>query len=112
MELNKLKQYLGIQGNEKDKILQFIMLDVTEMIKNYCNISEVPEGLLNTSYRMAVDLYRNENIGNEEDARLVSSIKEGDVSVSFSEAAASDFQETVLKNYEPSLKRYRKVGFR
>ena len=45
--------------------MQFIIADVEESIMNFCNIEEVSEGLYMTAYRMAIDLYRNENLGDE-----------------------------------------------
>lgn len=111
MELEKLKQLLG-NPDAQDAILEFIIFDVEEIIKNYCNVEEVPEGLLCTSYRMAVDLYRNENLGNEEGALgSVSSVSEGDTSTTFNQNVDSDFKDTVLKNYRKTLNCYRKVGF-
>lgn len=112
MELNKLKQLLGIDIEDKtqDTQLQFIISDVEETIKNYCHIEEVPSGLLNTSYRMAIDLYRNENLGHEESALgSVSSISEGDTSTSFKQTVDDNFKDTLLKNYKPQLNRFRKL---
>ena len=81
MELVKLKALLGIEDDSKDVILEFVIADVEEIIKNYCHVEEMPEGLVNTGYRMAMDLYRNENIGSETAAvGAVSSISEGDTS--------------------------------
>lgn len=112
MYLEKLKQLLGIGDDKQDAVLEFIISDVEETIKNYCNLEKVPEGLLQTSYRMAMDLYRNENIGHEESALgSVSSLSEGDTSTSFRQYADDHFKDTVLKNYMPSLNRYRKVRF-
>ena len=65
MELAKLKALLGIEGDSKDVVLEFVIADVEEIIKNYCHVEEMPDGLQNTGYRMAMDLYRNENIGSE-----------------------------------------------
>ena len=77
MELAKLKAILGIEDDSKDVILEFVIADVEETIKNYCHVDSVPEGLVNTGYRMAMDLYRNENIGSEAGAvGSVSSITE------------------------------------
>lgn len=110
MELNKLKQLLGIEDELQDIQLKFIISDVEETITNYCNIKEVPKGLLNTSYRMAVDLYRNENLGHEESALgSVSSISEGDTSTSFKQSVDDNFKDTLLKNYKPQLNRYRRL---
>ncbi len=112
MERDRLKKYLGIEDDTKDSILDFIISDVEEMIKNYCNVCDIPEGLLNTSYRMAIDLYRNENIGHEESALCVSSISEGDTSISFGANTADDFKGSLLKKYKSTLNRYRKVVFK
>lgn len=112
MNLERLKSLLGIEDDTKDNILEFIISDVEETIKNYCNIEEVPEGLINTSYRMAMDLYRNENVGHEESALgSVSSISEGDTTTSFRQYADDNFKDTILKNYTKTLNRYRKVVF-
>lgn len=113
MDVAKLKALLGIEDESKDVILEFVIADVEETIKNYCHVDEMPEGLQNTGYRMAVDLYRNENIGSETAAvGAVSSITEGDTSTSFRQYVDDNFKDTVLKNYKSSLNRYRKVAWR
>lgn len=113
MDLAKLKALLGIEDDSKDVILEFVIADVEETIKNYCHVEEMPEGLVNTGYRMAMDLYRNENIGSETAAvGTVSSISEGDTSTSFQQYVDANFKDTVLKNYKSSLNRYRKVAWK
>ena len=115
MELSRLKQLLGIDEGDtsKDVSLSFVISDVEEIIKNYCHIEEVPDGLLNTAYRMAIDLYRNEKPGQEEAATgAVSSISEGDTSISFKQSVDDNFKDTLLKKYKFSLNRYRRVVFR
>ena len=113
MEVAKLKELLGIEDESKDVILEFVIADVEETIKNYCHVDEMPDGLQNTGYRMAMDLYRNENIGSETGAGgSVSSISEGDTSTSFRQYVDDNFKDTVLKNYKSSLNRYRKVAWK
>ena len=112
MELAKLKAILGIEDDSKDVILEFVIVDVEETIKNYCHVDSVPEGLVNTGYRMAMDLYRNENIGSEAGAVGSVSITEGDTSTSFRQYVDDNFKDTVLKNYKSSLNRYRKVAWK
>lgn len=114
MELSRLKQLLGIESKDvsKDIALHFAMDNVEEIIKNYCHIDIIPDGLLTTAYRMAIDLWRNENLGDETTAQgSVSSISEGDTSVSFRQTVEDGYQDAILKNYKPSLNRYRKVVF-
>nr|DAT72895.1 MAG TPA: Head Tail Connector Protein [Caudoviricetes sp.] len=107
MEAEKLKKLLGITGTEHDEILEFIIGTTEETILNYCNIDVLPEGLTNTAYRMAMDLYRYDYPGDTAPV-AVTSISEGDTSTSF--ANASDFlQDGILKNYKRQLNRYRKL---
>ena len=111
MELNKLKQLLGIAETDisKDVVLEFIIEDTKETILNYCHLEVIPKGLINTSYRMAVELYKNENLGDQSVALgSISSISEGDTSTSF-RSNASEFKESVLKNYKVQLNKYRRL---
>ncbi len=111
MELEKLKDLLGISKEDisRDIQLAFSMADVEETVKNYCHIKSVPEGLINTCYRMAVDLYRHERLGEGEAPVMVTSISEGDTKTSFS-SASGVLQGSILKNYKVQLNRYRKTG--
>lgn len=109
MDVEKLKKLLGIAGSDQDPLLEFIIDDVTEAIKNYCNISSIPQGLVNTAYRMAMDLYRNENIGDSSlSIGQVSSITEGDTSTSFKSSTA-EFKDHIMKDYKAQLNKYRKL---
>lgn len=110
MKLEVLKQYLGITGPEKDQNLRFVMDEVDELIRNYCHLDEVPEGLLHTSYRMAAEMYRGENVGQEEGTQSVASITEGDTSVSFRQTG-TELRDTIMRDYKSMLNRYRKVVF-
>lgn len=106
LEVTKLKNLLGTVSDEKDTVLQFILDDVEETILNYCNIDELPEGLVNTA------IYRNENIGNEEGSSGdITSIKEGDITVNFSNSSNNIvFANSVLKNYIFQLRKYRRLS--
>ena len=112
LEIAKLKNLLGIVSDENDTILQFILYDVEETILNYFNIEKMPTGLLNTAYRMAMDIYRNENVGSEENAGGdITSIKEGDTTVNFGSISGSNvFASSLLKNYAVQLRRYRRLA--
>lgn len=113
MELNKLKQLLGIdiEDTSKDVPLQFVIDNVTELILNHCNIEELPDGLVNTAYRMCIDLYRNEAVGEESTpVGNITSIKTGDTTTGFSNIS-SDFKDSLLKNYNRQLNRYRRLSW-
>ena len=85
------------------------MDNVKEVIFNHCNIEELPQGLINTAYRMCLDLYRNENLGDESNPLgSISSISEGDTSTSF-RSNITEFKDSLLKNYQAQLIKYRKL---
>lgn len=109
MELEKLKSLLGLEGEEKDTALQFVIDDVNETITNYCSIKKIPGALEQTAYRMAVDLYRAENIGSETGSSTAKSISQGDTSVTLEAAGGTDYKQSILKNYEVQLRKYRKL---
>lgn len=111
MELEKLKALLGIpqEDNSKDTALVFVMDQVEEIILNYCCVAEVPRGLLHTAYRMAMDIYRAESVGEAEPV-TVTSITEGDTSTSFGRSGFMQaIQGTILKDYKAQLNCYRRL---
>lgn len=112
LKVEKLKPLLGIAvaDTTQDANLLFILEDIEEIVLNYCNLSKLPAGLVHTGYRMAVDLYRNENLGDDEAATgAVVDIEEGDTKVQFNKSLDDSFTGTLLKNYLPQLNRYRKL---
>jgi hypothetical protein len=113
LTVEKLRPLLGIAAADitQDVNLAFILDDVTETILNYCNINELPSGLEHTAYRMAIDLYRNDGVGEADGPAAISSITEGDTTVQFRKLVDENFKDTLLKNYMPQLNRYRKVSW-
>ncbi|VIG06979.1 phage protein [Clostridioides difficile] len=114
MEVERLKKLLGISKEDysKEMILEFILEDVEEIVKNYCNISVIPKELNSTVLRMSIDMYKNESLGSEDIALgSISSISEGDTSVSY-RSSSSEFKESLLKDYKSQLNRYRKIRWK
>lgn len=109
--LKQVKQLLGITGNEKDTILMFLIEKAMDTICNYCHTDKLPEGLETTFLSIVVDLYRLEGYGKEEVPKTVTSISEGDTSLSF--GALSQQTDTgihgFLKDYVNQLNQYRKM---
>ncbi len=109
--LETLKQLLGITGDEKDVLLNFVLNDTEETVKNYCNIEEIPEALQYTVIRMATDIYRNEWLGDDTIPTAVKSISEGDTSTSFGAVESAGYAQTILKDYRTQLNRFRRIDF-
>lgn len=109
--LNQLKGRLGIDltDTSKDGDLLFALEDVENIVKDHCNITEIPQALNTTVIRMARELYINENLGSDTVALgSISSISEGSTSTSF-RSAASEFKDSLLKDYKSKLNKYRKL---
>lgn len=114
LPLDTLKLLLGITDDSQDAVLRYVMDSVEESICNYCNVLQVPAGLINTASRMAADMYRGESFGQAAaPAGEASSITEGDTTVSFRSAGDSKtyavYAESILKNYTAQLNRYRRL---
>ena len=107
--LERLKQLLGIKDNDKDFILEFAIERVEDTIKNYCNIKEIPEELNNTVLSMAMELYRIENFGSEEEGKDIKSIQVGDTTTTFETNKKIDISKELLKDYKGQLDPFRKL---
>lgn len=111
VELENVKALLGVTDDTKDALIQFALDNAEETILNYCNIETVPEGLEKTQIRMAMDIYRNETLGTAASNGKVSSLSEGDTSISYGSQFDDTFKESILKQYNKVLNRYRRVVF-
>ena len=87
--------------------IQLAVMEVEEVIKQYCNIDEVPEALNYTWANMAVDLvkynYESNNSGGEvaADVADVSSLKVGDTQIQLGGGSGS--RAKVLNSHRPNL---------
>lgn len=110
--IDKLKQLLGIEksNSDKDIFLQFALDDSENIILNYCHIKKVPNELNTIWLKMAMDIYRNESLGQEEQGTIVSSISEGDTSTTFKlKEQDKSYFDSILKGYNTQLNRFRKL---
>lgn len=109
--VDKLKSLLGVKEEEKTIHLEFALDNAEEAVKNYCHIDTIPEGLSMTLLRMAMDIYRNERLGEAEVPQAVKSISMGDTSTSFGVTETTGYAESLLRDYKKQLNPYRRVVF-
>lgn len=109
--LQNLKQILGITGNEKDGLLQFVLDTVTDEVMNYCNITEIPPQLERVISRMAADMWRSEGYGQETKDPVVKSVSRGDESTSFDTSVVGKLEgsKSIIDDYVAQLNAYRKL---
>lgn len=96
--------YLPIEDDSWE--LSFVMLSVENQIKNSCNTTSIPEGLYNVAADMTCGefLMNRKNSGRLEISNLdlsgaITSISEGDVSISFDANATDEQKFNQLVNY-------------
>lgn len=113
--LTKLKILLGIPVTDTSKDVQLgFSLDFTiDGIKNYCNISDIPEQLENTMLLIAKDYYLNQFVAPAaagEGEKNVQSIKRGDVQFTFFADAKQGVEGTAfIKAYGTQLNAFRRL---
>lgn len=101
--LNNTKLLLGLNGEEKDDILRFIINDCISAITAYCRIDSLPQELIGTAAYMTVKEYRKNGYGSEEEPRDIKTISEGDRSVSFEKRTGSG---GIISGFEKRLAPY------
>ncbi|MDD6483245.1 MAG: phage head-tail connector protein [Clostridiales bacterium] len=105
-----LKELLGIEGNEHDGLLSFLLEDCTNMILTYCNIDTLPIQLKSLVPVMAADMYRAKGYGQESAPSDVKSISEGQRSVSYeSKTPGNDFLENYYQRLLPFVRKRGRV---
>lgn len=79
------------------------------IVKEYCNITEIPVGLKYTIVNIACDIVKFEYIDKYySDEQKVKSISRGDTSISYSDSALKD-KDQITKIYIRELNKYRKL---
>lgn len=108
MNIGVLKKITGFSFC--DEVYNFAASSAEEAVLNYCNIEEIPDGLVNTTMKIAADILRRGQYGSGDIPVVVTSVKVGDTNTSFTSLSDSETAE-VIANYEKTLKRYRRVTF-
>ncbi|MCH5212262.1 MAG: phage head-tail connector protein [Oscillospiraceae bacterium] len=102
--IDKVKVLLGITDSSPDELLELIIAETEEYIKDYCHVKSVPAKLEGIVPFMATDLYRAKGYGSSELPSDVKSISEGARSVSYEVKRPAD----VFSSYNARLKKHRK----
>ena len=102
--LNTVKMLLGIEDNEQDSLLSFLIDDTVNMILGYCRIEILPRQLESLVPVIVADAYRAKGYGQETAPEVIKSVSEGDRSVSYADKNPNnDF----FKNYYDRLNPFR-----
>lgn len=102
--INRLNA-LGFVTNNGDKYsIEYCISDTEEFICNFCNIDEIPEALKNTAIKYATGLFLKNKLSSGKgfdgfDVRTdgVSSISEGDTSISY-DTSKTSYTENLINN--------------
>lgn len=107
--LEQVKLLLGITNTERDALLSLLCDTVTAQVKTYCRITDVSNtGLQGIMADMVVSHYRSQEYGQEAAPKVVSSISEGDTSISYKTAQPTVSGE-LTDDDRRALAQYRKL---
>ena len=88
--LSKVKALLGIQTEDHDAILEYVIQTVEKMVLRYINWDTIPEDLENVLVVMCVSYYKSAGLGNSSATTgPVTSVKRGDVQTTFATGSGS-----------------------
>ena len=88
--LSKVKALLGIQTEDLDAILEYVIQTVEKMVLRYINWDTLPEDLENVLVVMCVSYYKSAGLGNSSATTgPVASVKRGDVQTTFATGSGS-----------------------
>lgn len=88
--LSKVKALLGIQTEDHDAILEYVIHTAEKMVLRYINWDTLPEDLENVLVVMCVSYYKSAGLGNSSATTgPVASVKRGDVQTTFATGSGS-----------------------
>ena len=88
--LSKVKALLGIETEDHDAILEYVIQTVENMVLRYINWDTLPEDLENVLVVMCVSYYKSAGLGNSSATTgPVASVKRGDVQTTFATGSGS-----------------------
>ena len=88
--LSKVKALLGVQTEDHDAILEYVIQTVEKMVIRYINWDTLPEDLENVLVVMCVSYYKSAGLGNSSGTTgPVASVKRGDVQTTFATGSGS-----------------------
>lgn len=97
--LSKVKNRLNIEYNEKDKIIQGYIDDISDKIKSVCNRCDLPQELeyLVVKYAMNCTVYYENGYG--ENKQIVASISDNGQSIAYKDTDAITASDVDLEKY-------------
>jgi hypothetical protein len=105
--LEKLNKLLGI--SEENYFTEFALTEATNKVLNYCNINEIPTALETTVIRIAMDIYRDGEFGEESATGQVLSVTRGDTSTTFADTTSTNNADDYIGKYKAVLNGFRRV---
>lgn len=110
----KVKLRNNITGTEADDLLIDLEDEFKEKVMNYCHIDAIPASLTNVIASMVSDRYKEIQAGLGKSEGIVSSLSDGQQSVSYKQSIEvykkSDVNNDILSGYENQLNAYRKMA--
>jgi Phage QLRG family, putative DNA packaging. len=108
--LEKTKKRLQLTNDNSNELLEDIIEEIGYRILHFCNRDDIPVALEFTWLRMVVEAFKKNDASATSDL-VVSSVSEGDTSVSYAQPTAniSNLVNDIVMNYKTDLLHYKKI---
>ncbi len=108
--LYDLQLNLGLKEDEKPELLLRLLNSVSTKALRYCRLKFIPQDMKPIIVEIAADRYRRQNIGSSDEKTTVSTVTDGDQSVSFKSASSEAILSTgFTKSETDTLNLFRKA---
>ncbi len=97
--MDELKLILGIDGDDKDELLSFVLSLSERLILSWCRIDEIPEEIGDTKTALAARIWRRGRYGQEFPKGDIKTISEGERSVSYESFSAGETEDMLAGFY-------------
>lgn len=107
--LEEIKLIVGISDNSKDNLINYYIESITNDVKNYCNINEIPSPLEMFVKKKVISILKYEL----NEYKGIKSISEGDtkLEVAVENNGAESLIYSLNDNDRKELRNFRKVKF-
>lgn len=102
--IDTVKILLGMTDSDSDEMLEIIIGETEEYIKDYCHVEDIPQKLKSMVPFMAADLYRAKSYGMAELPSDIKSLTQGTRKVEYEVKRPAD----IFSVYNAQLKKHRK----
>ena len=105
--LEKVREICG--ESAISPVMEYVFENAIWIVKNYCHIYDIPEGLETVVIDMVSDMLMSGEYADEYGTGKLKSITEGDIAMTFDQNFGEKYGLKDIKSYENRMRNFRRV---